>query len=159
MATINIGLQPEELKGSLSILDKVLSDEFLLYVQTRKYHWNVTGINFNDLHKMFQAQYEELDETIDEIAERSRSLGGLSMGTLTQYIATSRLQESPSETPGSIEMIHNLLTSNETIIRELRKDVEDCQEKYNDAGTADFLTGVMEKHEKTAWMLRTLLDK
>jgi len=159
MATINIGLTPEQLQGSLGILDKILSDEFLLYVQTRKYHWNVTGIHFNDLHKMFQAQYEELDQTIDTIAERSRALGGQAKGTLAQYIATSRLKENQAENLKDVAMINNLLDSNETLIRELRIDIDICQNEFSDAGTADFLTGLIEKHEKTSWMLRTLLDK
>ena len=152
----NIGIPDENREGVVKILNTLLSDEYLLYTKTRNYHWNVTGPQFNDLHKFFEAQYEALDEMIDEIAERARALGGASFGTLAEFSKHTRLKEQP--VPNAREMIGNLLQDHESIIRFLRKDLEVCAEKYHDIGTNDFLTGLMEKHEKMAWMLRSFME-
>jgi starvation-inducible DNA-binding protein len=157
MSKTNIGLTTEQLEGSISLLNRVLADEYLLYTKVRKYHWNVTGIHFNDLHKFFQELYEELEIIIDEVAERVRTLNGNAIGTIAEFAKISRLKEAPGDYPGSTEMIKNLLNEYNIVIREIRTDVEEIEEKYNDAGTADFLTGIMEQHEKKAWMLRSLL--
>jgi starvation-inducible DNA-binding protein len=159
MIDTNIGLDKKQLEGSITLLNRVLADEFLLYTKVRKYHWNVKGIHFNDLHKFFERLYGELDETADLVAERVRSLGGNAVGTLNEYAKLSRLKEDPGEYPKSVDMIKNLLSEYETIIRELRNDIDECEEKYQDLGTTDFLTGIMEGHEKTAWMLRSLLEE
>lgn len=153
----NIGIPDENREGVVKILNTLLSDEYLLYTKTRNYHWNVTGPQFNDLHKFFEAQYEALDEIIDEVAERARSLGGASFGTLTEFSKHARLKEQPGQISNAREMIGNLLQDHEAVIRSLRKDLEVCAEKYHDIGTNDFLTGLMEKHEKMAWMLRSFM--
>lgn len=153
----NIGIPDENREGVVKILNTLLSDEYLLYTKTRNYHWNVTGPQFNDLHKFFEAQYEALDEMIDEIAERARALGGASFGTLAEFSKHTRLKEQPGQVSNAREMIGNLLQDHEGVIRFLRKDLETCAEKYHDIGTNDFLTGLMEKHEKMAWMLRSFM--
>ncbi|MGH7825985.1 MAG: Dps family protein [Candidatus Binatia bacterium] len=153
----NIDLSDEQREGVVKILNLLLSDEYLLYTKTRNYHWNVTGPQFNDLHKFFEEQYTELNEVVDDVAERARSLGGSALGTLAEFTQGTRLKEHPGQYPSAREMIANLLADHEAIIRQLRIDLETCAEKYQDMGTNDFLTGLMEKHEKMAWMLRAFL--
>jgi starvation-inducible DNA-binding protein len=154
----NIDLSEEQRAGVVKILNAMLSDEYLLYTKTRNYHWNVTGPQFHDLHKFFEEQYTELNEIVDEVAERARALAGWSFGTLSEFSQHSRLKEHPGQYPKSREMIANLLGDHEAIIRQLRSDLETCADKYHDIGTSDFLTGLMEQHEKMAWMLRAFLE-
>lgn len=153
----NIGISPENSKNIVGILNNLLSDEYVLYTKTRNYHWNVTGIQFNDLHKFFESQYEEMDGIIDEIAERSRSLGSKSIATLEEFLKNTRLKEQADTYPEAKTMLRNLLDDHESVIQSLRKDLETCTQ-LGDAGTSDFLTGLMEKHEKIAWMLRAFLE-
>ncbi|HTL47572.1 MAG TPA: DNA starvation/stationary phase protection protein [Verrucomicrobiae bacterium] len=154
----DIGLQGKNREGSVEILNKLLADEYVLYTKTRNYHWNVVGPDFSELHKFFEAQYEELDEIIDETAERARALGGLAFGTLKEFLKATRLSEAPGEQPSAKTMIDNLLKDHEAVIQQLRGDVQTTGEKYGDMGTQDFLTGLMEQHEKMAWMLRSYLE-
>ena len=151
----NIGIADKNRQAVIKILDTLLSDEYVLYTKTRKFHWNVTGPQFNDLHKFFEAQYEELDDIVDEVAERARSLGGVSFGTLAEFLAHTRLKEQPGRNPDAPGMIAGLLSDHEAVIRNLRSDLEICADSCRDMGTSDFLTGLMEKHEKMAWMLRS----
>jgi starvation-inducible DNA-binding protein len=155
---VNIGLSDEQRKGVIEILNRTLSDEYLLYTKTRNYHWNVVGPQFNDLHKFFEAQYEELDEIVDEVAERVRQLGANAPGTLAEFTKLARLVENPGESPDARTMLEILRTDHETTIRHLRSDLHTVAEKFKDMGTNDFLTGLMEKHEKMAWMLRSFLE-
>lgn len=155
--SINIGLTSEQLKEVSAILNKVLANEYLLYTKARNFHWNVVGPQFQEFHKFFQALYEELEVVIDETAERSRSLGQNAIGTLTEFLTHTSLKEDQGSYPKAMEMVKYLLSDLEQIIRELRVDIDIVQDKLSDAGTADFLTGLVEKHEKTAWMMRSLL--
>lgn len=157
MITTNIGISDENREGVVGILSKLLADEYVLYTKTRNYHWNVVGPHFNDLHKFFEEQYNQLSDDVDEIAERVRSLGGKTPATLNEFVKNSRLDEHPREYPDANSMVSNLVADHETIIRNLRTDLETCDTTYHDIGTNDFLTGLMEKHEKTAWMLRSIL--
>ncbi len=156
--TLNIGLSEDRREGVVGILNTLLADEYLLYTKTRNYHWNVVGPQFNDLHKFFEAQYKELNETIDDVAERARTLGGNAFGTMTEFLKHTRLKEHAGHYPDDRGMIANLLADHEALIRYLRVDLETCAEKYHDAGTNDFLIGLMEQHEKMAWMLRAFLE-
>lgn len=153
----DIGLSNEQRDSVVKILNTLLSDEYVLYTKTRNYHWNVTGPQFNDLHKFFEEQYSELNVVADDVAERARSLGGWALGTLKEFIQHARVNEDPGQYPGAREMIANLLADHEAIVRQLRTDLETA-EKHHDMGTNDFLTGLMEKHEKMAWMLRAFLQ-
>jgi starvation-inducible DNA-binding protein len=153
----NIGITKRNLKDSSVILSAVLSNEMTLYIKTRKSHWNVAGDGFMELHKLFENQYKELEELIDEIAERIGKLGQRTIGTMSEYLKLSSIKESPGEYASSTGMIDELLNDHETIIIHLRKGIEECTEKNKDAGTVDFLTGVMEKHETNAWILRRYL--
>lgn len=153
----NIGIPSDNAKNIVDILNRLLADEYVLYTKTRNYHWNVVGIQFNDLHKFFESQYSELDGIIDEVAERSKFLGGKTKATLSEFIGNSRIKEQPDTFPEAQTMLRNLLVDHESVIQTLRNDLETCT-KLGDAGTADFLTGLMEQHEKMAWMLRSFLE-
>jgi starvation-inducible DNA-binding protein len=155
---LNIGLSDEQRRGVSQILNKILSDEYVLYTKTRNYHWNVRGPQFHDLHKFFEDQYNELNDIVDEVAERARSLGEMAFGTLAEFGQYSRLKEHPGDYPTAREMVANLLADHEAVIRQLRSDLDIAAENYQDIGTNDFLTGLMERHEKMAWMLRSLLE-
>jgi len=154
----NIGLSDGQRKGVSQILNKILSDEYVLYTKTRNYHWNVRGPQFHDLHKFFEGQYNELNDIVDDVAERARSLGEMAFGTLAEFGQHTRLKEHPGDYPHATEMVANLLADHEAVIRQLRSDLDIAAEKYQDIGTNDFLTGLMERHEKMAWMLRSLLE-
>ena len=153
---ISIGLSAEQLKKSSDMLSTVLSDEMTLYIKTRKFHWNVSGESFMELHKLFEHQYKEIEEIIDEVAERIGKLGSVTIGTMTQFIKITRLKETPDEYPVRLKMIEELLLDHETVIKVLREDVDKCDEN-GDAGTTDFLTAVMKQHETIAWTLRRYL--
>ena len=129
-----------------------------MFIKTRKYHWNIQGPQFNDLHKFFEAQYEELSNLIDEVAERVRKLGHYALGSMKDFLAVTHLLENNEEKMDGKNMLQFLLDDHETIIRLLREEIIKCNDEYKDAGTADFLTGVLEKHEGMAWMLRSFLS-
>ena len=150
----NIGIAEKDLKAVIELLSVGLSNEVMLYTKTRKFHWNVCGESFMEFHKLFEVQYTELEEAIDEIAERINKLGGKTIGTFKEFSDRAVIKESPGEYPDSMSMVKELLADHETIIKQLRKDVDDCSDKYNDAGTSDFLTQKMEDHESIAWTLR-----
>ena len=155
--TTKIGLTDAQREGVTGILNTLLADEYVLYTKTRNYHWNVVGPQFNDLHKFFEAQYEELDDIVDEVAERVRALDGAAAGTLAEFVRLTRLTERAGDRPTAGAMIAALLADHEAVIRSLRTDLETCAGQYGDVGTNDFLTGLMERHEKMAWMLRAFL--
>lgn len=154
---VNIGILDKNRQSSISILNQLLSDEYVLYTKTRNYHWNVTGSDFSELHKFFEAQYEELDDIIDEVAERVRAVGGNSFGTLKEFLQNTKLKEVMNDYPGASKMILSLLVDHEAIIKRLRESLKICVDQFGDMGTSDFLTGLMEQHEKMAWMLRAYL--
>lgn len=152
-----IGLSPDAQEQIIELLNARLSDAVVLYMKTRKYHWNVTGMHFAELHEFFEEQYDLIEAAMDEIAERVRQVGGLALGTLQEFAATSALKEAPGVNPHAEGMIRDLLDDHEAIIRQLRQDV-DATAGLGDQGTSDFLTGLMESHEKMAWMLRAHLE-
>jgi starvation-inducible DNA-binding protein len=153
---INIGISEQNCRRIVEILNQLLSDEYVLYTKTRNYHWNVTGPHFHDLHKFFEAQYEELNDVVDEIAERARSLGGVAFGSLGEFLKHTKLKETSGSFLADQEMLTNLLNDHEAVIGRLRESITACMD-LGDAGTNDFLTGLMEQHEKMAWMLRSSL--
>jgi DNA-binding ferritin-like protein (oxidative damage protectant) len=153
----NIGIKPDNLGAVSRILSTFLADEFLLYTKTRNAHWNVEGPDFHDKHKFFEAQYEQLDEIMDEVAERIRSLGHYAPGTLKQFLELTQLTELSRSKNDSQGFIRELLSDHENIIIFLRENIDKIANEYKDAGTSDFITGLMEIHEKMAWMLRSHL--
>ena len=158
MKQTNTGISEQNRQNIVNILDALLADEYVLYTKTRNYHWNVVGPHFNDYHKAFEEQYDGLSEDIDEIAERIRALGFKASSSLDEFQKNSQLSEHPGEHPDANTMASNLLNDHETVIQAIRKKIPEIGDKYGDVGTEDFLTSLMEKHEKTAWMLRSILE-
>ena len=152
-----IGIGQEQRAVVALELSKILSDEFILYTKSRKAHWNVEGPEFYSYHKFFEAQYEFVDEVIDDVAERIRSLGHCTPATFKEFLRLTRLTEQSSELNNGVGFIKELLFDHEAIIVQLRKSINVFLNDYGDAGTSDFITGLMERHEKMAWMLRAHL--
>ena len=154
----NIGISEKHLKNGSEVLSNVLSSEMTLYIKTRKFHWNVSGESFMELHKLFESQYKQLEESIDEIAERIGKLGHKTIGTMSEFSELSSIKESPGVYAETKDMLKELLEDHETVIIQLRKDIDDGAEKSKDAGTVDFLTGLMEQHETIAWIIRRYIN-
>ena len=153
-----IGISEINLQKSINLLAVVLSDEMTLYIKTRKFHWNVAGESFMELHKLFESQYIELEDVIDLVAERISKLGGKTIGTMNEFTLLTRIIEHPNKYPVQRTMISELLSNHQTIIIELRKDINLCADENHDAGTADMLTGILQQHEAIAWILRRYLS-
>lgn len=151
----NIGITEPNKKAVAKILQQLLADEFVLSLKTRNFHWNVVGSDFHSLHLFFEGQYNELDESMDALAERIRQLGILTIASLADFSEQSRLEDPRKTGLSGKEMIKELLADHETMIRQLRTDLETIDSKYDDAGNSDYLTGLMQMHEKMAWMLRS----
>lgn len=156
MSNIAIGLTSEQRTAVTGLLRQTLADLYILYTKTRKYHWNVEGPHFSQLHKLFEEQYDVIDEAIDEVAERIRALGLYSPGSFAEFQADARLQEDAGGPLNAQQMLAALLADHEAVIRNLRVDLQKAAD-LGDAGNSDFLTGLLEGHEKAAWMLRALL--
>ena len=154
----NIGITPKNLKKSTNILATILSNEMTLYVKTRKFHWNISGNSFMELHKLFEDQYRLLENNIDEVAERISQLGEKTIGTMTEFIANSTLKESPNQYVSQKNMLEELLQDHEQLITEFRAFIPVFDEESHDVGSADFVTGLLQQHEKMAWILRRYLD-
>jgi starvation-inducible DNA-binding protein len=152
----NIGLTDEARTKIAHLLNATLADVFVLYVKTRRFHWNVEAPNFVELHEFFEAQYEILDEEIDEVAERVRAIDHPAAGSMREYLQLARLSESCDKAVDARHMVSTLMTDHEALIRNLRRDLQTCAD-LGDAGNGDFLTGLLEAHEKMAWMLRAHL--
>lgn len=140
------------------LLNLLLADETMLYITTRDYHWNVTGPCFASLHQQFETQYEQIADWIDQIAERARALDVGACGNWAELTDAARCSATAGIELSAEEMTTALLALHESLIAQLRTDSDACTTQHHDAGTADFLTGLMEKHEKTAWMLRAQLE-
>ncbi len=153
-----IGISETNLKKSVDLLSVVLSDEMTLYIKTRKFHWNVSGNSFVEIHKLFEAQYAELELIVDEVAERIGKLGGKTIGTMNEFTQHSRIAEHPNKYPDQKAMITELLEDHETLVLELRKDIDVIDEDCKDAGSADLLTRILQQHETNAWILRRYLS-
>ena len=156
-SAVNIGIEQADRNSVVNMLGLLLADEHVLYIKLRNYHWNVTGIHFQPLHEFFEEQYTELAEHIDDIAERIRSLGFLTPGSMDEFKRMSRLEETSHLNGDAQKMLENLLLDHEAIIQILRHALEVCDKEHNDTGTSDFLTALMEAHEKMAWMVRAHL--
>jgi starvation-inducible DNA-binding protein len=153
----NIGIKKEYLSEIAFVLSKILADEFLLYTKSRNAHWNVEGIDFSAKHIFFESQYEQLDETMDSVAERIRTIGEYAPATLAQFLKLTHLTEQSREKNDSKGFIRELLADHESIIIYLRENINRLADEFQDFGTSDFITGLIETHEKMAWMLRAHL--
>ncbi len=153
---INIGIKEDDRKLITAELSKLLADSYTLYLKTHNFHWNVTGPMFQTLHVMFETQYTELALAVDLIAERVRALGEPAPGTYADFLRLTSIKE-PAGVPNARDMIHQLVEGHEAVIRTARSAFA-AVEKAHDEASADLLTQRLQLHEKTAWMLRSLLE-
>ena len=154
----NIGLNDEARLEVGQMLNLLLADEYVLYATTRDYHWNVTGPEFRSLHLQFEEQYGQIAQWIDDVAERARAVGAGARGNWADLTKAARTSADPGIDLPAEHMLAELLALHEDLIVQLRTDSGVCATRFKDAGTADFLTGLMERHEKAAWMLRAQLE-
>ena len=155
---IDIGISGKDRAAIAEGLSRVLADTYTLYLTTHNFHWNVTGPMFNTLHAMFMAQYTELWNAVDPIAERIRALGHPAPGSYAQYGKLSSIADAPVDPPKALEMVRILVDGHEGVARTARQ-VFPLAEKASDQPTADLLTQRLDIHEKTAWMLRSLPEE
>lgn len=155
--SIGIGINESNRQEVAFELTKILADETILYIKTKNAHWNIEGHDFYDKHKFFETQFGQLDDLIDQVAERIRSIGHYAPATLKSYLSLTRLTEVSREKNDSHGFIKELLSDHESIILNLRKQIKPFSNEFHDLGTSDFITGLMEAHEKMAWFLRSHL--
>jgi len=153
----NIGIKPEDLAEVAKCMSSLLADEFVLYTKTRNAHWNIEGPDFHTMHLFFESQYTDLAEIIDGVAERIRSLGHYAPATLGSFLELTHLTEKLSHSNTGSGFLAELLEDHESIIILLRGYITLFEQKFHDLGTSDYVTGLMETHEKLAWMLRAHL--
>lgn len=153
---VEIGIEQSDRQAIAEGLSRVLADTYSLYLKTHYFHWNVTGSLFNSLHTMFEQQYTELATAVDELAERIRALGVFAPGSYSQFAELSSIPET-REVPSAEEMVRLLVEGNEAVAKTARS-VFPAAEKGNDEATADLLTDRLRVHEKTAWMLRSIIN-
>ena len=155
--SINIGIDDKDRAAIAKGLSKLLADTYTLYLTTHNFHWNVTGPMFNTLHQMFMAQYTELWNAVDPVAERIRSLGHPAPGSYAAFGKLASLPDAPTEPPAALEMVRILVKGHEAVARTARQ-LFPAADKAGDEPTADLLTQRLTVHEQTAWMLRSLLE-
>jgi starvation-inducible DNA-binding protein len=153
---INIGIPEAQRANIAEGLSRLLADSYTLYLMTHNFHWNVTGPMFNTLHAMFMTQYTEQWTALDAIAERIRSLGFPAPGTYKEFVKLASIEE-VAGVPKALDMVGHLVTAQEATARTAR-ELFTLTEEANDQPTADLLTQRLDVHEKTAWMLRSLLE-
>ena len=153
----NIGITEKNTQAVVDVLSTILADEFVLYTKTRNAHWNIVGPDFHDKHKFFEAQFEQIDGFVDSVAERIRTIGHFAPATLKSYLKLTQLTEMASEKNDGLGFVKELLNDHEAIIIKLRENITPFSDTYKDLGSADFITGLMEEHEKMAWFLRSHL--
>lgn len=154
---IDIGIKENDREKIAEGLSHLLADTYTLYLKTHNFHWNVKGPMFQTLHMMFETHYMELAEAVDDIAERIRTLGFPAPGTYKQFVELSSIKEEEG-VPEALDMVRLLVEGHEACVRTARECFPIC-DKTHDEPTADMLTQRMQVHEKTAWMLRSLLEK
>jgi starvation-inducible DNA-binding protein len=155
---VNDGLSDEQQAGAVKLLKMALADQHVLYMRMRNYHWNVTGPQFQSLHVLIENQYDAIGATIDDTAERIRQYGHYAPGTMKEMLELARLSEEPGVVPTAREMVANLVADHEAIIRQLREDTELAGETYGDIAVEDYFTGLLQDHQKMAWLLRSHLE-
>ena len=155
--SINIGITEEDRRDIAQGVSELLADTYTLYLKTHNFHWNVVGPKFHDLHLLFETQYTELATAVDDVAERIRTLGFPAPGTYSEFAELSSIEETAG-VPVADEMVRILTEDNETVVRTARRILSIAQEA-NDESTASLISDRMVIHEKTAWMLRSLLQE
>lgn len=154
-----IGIAPKDLVVSCDVLNKLLATEFTLALQTWGYHWNLVGPEFHDYHILFEGQYVKMLELVDILAERVRAVGGTALGTMTQFLKYTAIKEDTGPIPAPRDMVQTLLANQELLIKLMREGINTTEANRRDMGTSNLLQDIMIKHEKMAWMLRSLLER
>ena len=155
----NIGITKENREKVADVLSKLLADEFVLYTKTLGAHWNLEGHDFHTKHLFFEEHYNSIKKTIDSVAERIRKIGSYAPATLEQFLYLTHLNEKTISGNSSQDYIKILLGDHVAIIQFIRGNICQVEEDFNDVGTADFLTGLLQEHEEMAWMLRASIVK
>lgn len=150
---MNIGISEEHTQKVVNELSKLLADEFILFTKTKNAHWNLEGSGFHALHVFFEEQFIQIDKIVDSVAERIRSLGHYSLGSLKEFLDHTRLTEDFIGDNSGTSYINNLLEDHKNLIFVLREIIDRLAGEYKDYGSSDFLTGLLSTHEKMAWML------
>ena len=156
--SIDIGISEKDRAAIAGGLSRLLADTYTLYLTTHNFHWNVTGPMFNTLHQMFMTQYTELWNAVDPVAERIRSLGHAAPGSYAQFSMLASVPDVPVTPPKALEMVRILVQGHEAVARTAR-ELFPLADQASDEPTADLLTQRLTVHEKTAWMLRSMLDE
>ena len=154
---MNIGISEINRKNIADELSKLLANEYMLFTKTKNAHWNVEGLDFYDKHQLFDNQANQLASTIDSVAERIKTLGFVAPASLKAFLELTSLQDTDLASNSSVAFINDLLSAHETIIIQLRNNISLFADSYGDSGSSDFITSLLQEHEKTAWILRTLL--
>ncbi len=152
-------MNKNDMKISQELLNEILANTSILLMQTLNYHWNLEGPEFHDYHLLFDKQYNQLFEDMDKIAERVRAIQGQALGSFKNILATASMKEDSGKAPKPKQMIVNLLKQYEALIEQIRSSLEKLDKKSTDFGTINFLEELITQHEKTAWMLRSLVSK
>ncbi len=155
---VNIGISAEDRAAIADGLSRLMADTYTLYLTTHNFHWNVTGPMFNTLHQMFMEQYTELWNAVDPIAERIRALGHWAPGSYAHFASLTSIADAPQVPPRALEMVRVLQQGHESVARTAREAFP-LAARADDQPTADLLTQRLDVHEKTAWMLRSLLQE
>ena len=158
MKAINIRISEKNRQAIADQLSKILADEFVLYSKTLNFHWNVEGTDFHSVHLYLETLYEEQQEVVDTVAEKIRMIGHYVPATLEKYLELTHLTEKTKGKNDSQSIFAELLEDHESIIIFLREEIKPIADKWEAEGISDYLTGLLEQHEKTAWMLRSHLD-
>jgi starvation-inducible DNA-binding protein len=156
---VKIGIADSHRQAVPDELMKILADENVLYIKTKNAHWNIEGSDFYEKHKFFESQFQQLDEVIDSIAERIRSIGHYANATLQSYLNLTHLTEVKREKNDSLEFIAELLADHQSMTLILTEHIRSFGQDYHDLGSADFITGLLQIHEKMAWFLRSHLKE
>lgn len=157
MKTPNIGISTENRQLIADQLSKVLADEFILYSKTLNFHWNIEGSDFHSVHLYLETLYQEQQEIVDTVAEKIRAIGHYVPATLKRYLELTHLTELTIGKNDSQSIFSELLEDHESIIVFIREEIKPIADKMKADGISDYITGLMEQHEKTAWMLRSHL--
>ena len=153
----DIGIESDDRESVCGMMQSVLADQHVLYIKKRNFHWNLVGERFHTLHTFYEEQYTALEAAIDKTAERIRQLGGVAAGSMQEFLSAASLKEEVGALVDGEDSIRALVTDHESVIKTLRTYVSKTEEA-GDAGTADFLTALMQSHEEMAWMLRSFLQ-
>ena len=155
----NIGITKANRDKVTEVLSQILADEFVLYTKTLRAHWNLEGHDFHTKHLFFEEHYNDIKRFTDSVAERIRKVGNYAPATLKEFLDLTHLSEKYDGSNSSEDYIAALLKDHDTIIKYIRENISKVEDDFEDAGSADFLTGLMQEHEEMAWMLRATITK